>query len=117
MLFRSTVIDIYGCVQSDTMTLTVLVPAFWLPNAFTPDGDGVNDVLYVRGEGVTDFNFRVFDQWGHTVFYSQDLNIGWDGRKQPGGEQLAEGAYVYLVTGTLTDGTPVNQNGIVNLIR
>jgi len=111
-----TVIDIYGCIQTDTMSVTVIAPSFWLPNAFSPDGDMINDVFYVRGEGVTGFEFSIFDQWGHVIFISNDMSIGWNG-SYPTGEQLPKGAYVYHVSGTLTDGTLVNDNGLVNLIR
>ena len=109
--------DIYGCSQSDTMTLTVLAPGFWLPTAFTPDNDGLNDVLYVRGSGMAEFEFSIFDRWGHTIFYSQDPSRGWDGTKEPSGEIMPEGAYVYVIKAVLSDGTPINQNGLINLVR
>jgi len=112
-----TVTDVYGCVQSDTMNLIVIRPSFWYPQAFTPDADGLNDVFYIRGDGITNFNFTVFDQWGHAIFQSTDLSIGWDGATQLGGKDMPQGAYVFVVTGVLTDGTAVNQNGLVNLIR
>lgn len=115
--YMVTVTDIYGCVQSDTMNLIVLTPNFWYPSAFSPDGDGVNDMFYIRGEGITDFEFKVFDQWGHILFYSTDLEVGWNGQQQMTGEDMPEGAYVFVVTGVLTNGDAVNENGLVNLIR
>ncbi len=111
------VTDIYGCKNTDDITITVLTPSLWIPNAFTPDDNGKNDVLFVRGEGMENFEFKIFDRWGHLVFYSSDINIGWDGKKQVTNEIMPAGAYVYVITGTQTDGTEVNINGVVNLIR
>ncbi len=111
------VTDIYGCINTDTMTLTVITPSFWIPNAFTPDNNGRNDILYVRGEGINDFEFKIFNRWGEIIFYSKDMNTGWDGTKQVTGEKLPEGAYVYNIKGVKSDGEPVNVNGIVNLLR
>ncbi len=69
------VTDIYGCVNFDTLVITVIVPSFWLPNAFTPNNDNSNDVLYVRGEGVGDFEFGIFNRWGEQLFFSKDMNF------------------------------------------
>lgn len=109
--------DVYGCVNRDTIRVVVLKPTFWAPNTFTPDGNGYNDVFYVRGEGVKNFEFRVFNNWGEEIFFSNDMKIGWDGTRQLGGEKLPQGAYFFNVRGTLTDGTAVNNKDIVNLIR
>lgn len=67
----------------------------YVPNIFTPDGDGVNDHLFVYGAGGTPFEWQIFDRWGHLVFQSADPQMGWDGRKQ--GELLPAGIYVYLL--------------------
>jgi gliding motility-associated-like protein len=111
------VIDIYGCIQTDTMTLTVITPSFWIPTAFSPDGDTYNDVLYVRGDGINDFDFTIYDSWGHLIFRSQDITIGWDGTYMLTGEQAQKGAYVFHVSGLTSDGKLINESGMVNLIR
>ena len=85
--------------------------------AFTPDDNGENDVLYVRGSGIQNFEFAVFNRWGEQIFYSKDIKTGWDGTRQGSGEPLPEGAYAYYVKGLLTNGTPVDAKGLVNLIR
>ncbi len=110
-------IDIYGCKNNDSVTIYVITPSVWVPSAFTPDGNGKNDVYYVRGEGINNFEFAIFNSWGETVFYSKDISYGWDGRKQGSNELLPEGAYAYYVKGLLTNGEAVNLSGIVNLIR
>ncbi|HEY4797721.1 MAG TPA: gliding motility-associated C-terminal domain-containing protein, partial [Bacteroidia bacterium] len=112
-----TVVDIFGCLNTDTMTVFVINPNLWLPTAFTPNGDGKNDVLYVRGEGISDFSFGIYNRWGELVFFSRDIKLGWDGKRQLGGEELPEGAYTYFVKGTLSNNTVINSSGMVNLIR
>lgn len=111
------VIDIYGCIQTDSVLITVITPSFWMPTAFTPDGDAKNDVLYVRGNGINDFDFSIYDAWGHLIFRSQDLTIGWNGIYMFTGEQAQKGAYIYHISGTTSDGKIINENGMVNLIR
>lgn len=109
-------IDIYGCINFDTILVTVLAPEIWIPNAFTPD-DIYNNVLYVRGQGVENFQFRIFDRDGALIFYSQNMDQGWDGGQQLTHEKLPQGAYVYDVQGVLTDGNALHESGIINLIR
>ena len=115
-IYSVEVIDIYGCVNTDTLTLTVISPSFWVPNAFTP-GETTNNILFVRGEGIDDFEFWIFNRWAETVFSSNDMGSGWNGSHQISGEIMPEGAYVYVIKGTMTNGDPVNTNGLINLIR
>ena len=109
--------DIYGCINRDTVRVKVIKPSYWAPNTFTPDGNGNNDVFYIRGEGIKNFEFRVFNSWGEEIYFSNDIKQGWDGARQLGGEKLPQGAYLYNVRGVLTDGTDVNTKDIVNLVR
>ncbi|HEY0031077.1 MAG TPA: YCF48-related protein [Bacteroidia bacterium] len=111
------VTDAHQCVNSDTVTITVITPAVWLPSAFTPDGNGSNDILFVRGEGIQDFEFSIFNRWGERIFLSTDMNIGWNGKRQIGGEELPEGSYVFFVKGTLSNAEPFTAKGLVNLVR
>lgn len=110
-------IDIFGCENTDTVSVFVIKPSLWIPKGFTPDHDGHNDVLYVRGEGIKNFEFGIFDRWGARVFYATDIKNGWDGTRMPYGETMPEGAYVYFIKGIMTSGELVNVNGLVNLIR
>ena len=114
-----TVTDVYDCVNTDTVIITVVEPTVWTPSAFTPNGDGRNDVFYARGEksGIINFKFRIFNKWGDVVFYSEDIDIGWDGYKIVTREALPEGAYIYNVQGEKSTGENVNISGVVNLIR
>lgn len=109
--------DIYGCIETDTVTIIVLTPSFWVPTGFTPDGNGENDVFYVRGEGITDFELGIFNRWGEQIYLSNSLDEGWDGTRPITNQELPAGAYIYYIKGTLTDGTPVDAKGLINLIR
>ena len=86
-----------------------------VPTAFTPNGDGNNDVLYVKGGPFTKLSFRVYNEWGNMIFQSESQSAGWDGsykgKLQPGG------TYVWTLTGTTADGIDVNAAGEVTIIR
>ncbi len=109
--------DIYGCKNTDSVIIKVIAPAFWVPTAFTPNGNGENDVFYVRGAGIKNFEMGIFNRWGEQIFITKSIDLGWDGKRPISGEELPAGAYVYYVKGILTDGTSVNSKGLINLIR
>jgi gliding motility-associated-like protein len=68
-----------GCVGEDSVLLRP--PAhIYFPNAFTPDGDGINDLFGPIGHYITEFEMTIFDRWGHQVFHTTDMNIHWDGK-------------------------------------
>ncbi len=71
-------VDTNGCINSDTMTI-YLDPVLYVPNAFTPNGDGTNDVFYAIGREINTFEIFIFDRWGEVVYNSTDINEGWDG--------------------------------------
>jgi len=101
----------------DTVRVEVDSLTFFIPTAFTPDGNGISDIFFVRIAEVMDFELIIFDRWGEQLFISRDVFVGWDGRKQGSGKKLPEGAYVFSFKGTTTDGKEFNKNGIINLIR
>jgi len=73
-----------GCSKTDTVVVYVSEiicdePYVFVPNAFTPDGDGINDILYVRAHPTSEIVFRVYDRWGELVFETFDEAIGWNG--------------------------------------
>lgn len=112
-----TVTDVFGCVNMDSMTVYVIEPDFWLASAFTPNGDGQNDFLFAHGEGISNFEFGIYNRWGELIFNTKDILVGWDGKRQIGGQELPEGAYVYYVKGDLSNGEVIDKSGLVNLIR
>ncbi len=95
----------------------------WVPNAFTPDGDGINDFFEFQGapEPVI---LHIFDRWGKRIFYTDNYQNNWDGTYQ--GEPLPGGVYTYLIEYTYQNpnatqpdakGSPQQARGVVNLIR
>ena len=87
----------------------------YIPNTFTPNGDGVNDVLAVYGDVVREVVFMVFNQWGEKIVESRDRNRVWDGTA--GGKAQPVGVYIYATKVTLQDGTVIDRKGSINLVR
>ncbi|HWY98282.1 MAG TPA: gliding motility-associated C-terminal domain-containing protein, partial [Bacteroidia bacterium] len=86
-----------------------------VPSAFTPNGDGNNDILYVRGGPFSLFDFRVFNEWGNEIFHSVVQSNGWDGKIN--GAPQPEGSYVWTLAGTTVDGKSIKMTGDVTLLR
>lgn len=87
----------------------------FIPNAFTPNNDNENDVLYVRGQNIEIMTFMIFDRWGELVFESTDQSSGWDGTFK--GELLDPDVYVYHLKVTCTDGQENLIKGNITLLR
>jgi gliding motility-associated-like protein len=85
-----------------------------VPQAFSPNGDGNNDMLFVMGS-VFDMNFQVFNRWGQLVFESKDRGIGWDGTFD--GKPCNPGVFAWRLTGTMANGDIVDTKGNVTLVR
>jgi gliding motility-associated-like protein len=73
-----------GCSRTDSITVYFLdvicgAPYIYVPNAFTPNQDGENDVMYVRGRNITELYFAIYDRWGELVFETKKQSVGWDG--------------------------------------
>lgn len=112
-----TVTDANGCLMTDTITIEVLNEvSVIIPDAFTPNGDGLNDFLapFVRGL-VEVVDITIYDRWGTQVFYSTDKNIGWDGTYR--GKNSEVDTYIVVVRILDFTGQPVNVAGTTTLIR
>ncbi len=70
---------------------------FYIPNAFSPNGDGKNDEFYGKGEGILEFEITIYDRWGNVVFASKDINEHWNGKSKKGNNLLQQDSYVYNV--------------------
>jgi gliding motility-associated-like protein len=88
-----------GCMDS-TIRCIDIDPQFviFIPNAFTPNGDGDNDIFYAKGEYINDFEMRIFDRWGNMIYYADNINKPWNGRKNNTGEVEQQDVYVYQIT-------------------
>jgi len=98
-----------------TIDIDVLCGDVFVPTAFSPNDDGKNDVLYVRGKCITTMTFAIYDRWGEKVFESKDPLMGWDGKfhKKP----CNTGVFVWYLNATLHDGTEVSKKGNLTLFR
>ncbi len=106
-----------GCVRIDSVLITIENKCgdVFVPDAFSPNGDFHNDVLYVRGDCIVQLDFNVFDRWGNKVFESFDISHGWDGSYH--GLPMNVSTYVWYLKATLNDGTTVDKKGNVTLVR
>lgn len=87
-----------------------------VPNAFTPNSDGTNDVFRISNtEQLSSFSMQVFNRWGQKIFESRDQAKGWDGRL--GSRACDPGSYAYVIHYRQADGTPMILKGMVTLIR
>jgi gliding motility-associated-like protein len=104
-----------GC--SDTMTYMLHVTydsKIFVPNAFTPNDDGDNDVFRARGFNLVSLHTRIFNRWGEQIYESNDLNEGWDGKFK--GEKVMEGVYLYMIEAQAKGGQNYYLHGNVTVL-
>ncbi len=104
-----------GTLQRYTITVLPLNKDVFVPNAFSPNGDGKNDVLYVYGNYIDKVTMRIFNQWGQQIALITDKAQGWDGRHKGSSQPI--GVYVYVLRVVLTDGRTVDLKGSITLVR
>jgi gliding motility-associated-like protein len=122
--YTATATNQYGCSGSDTVCIKVFCESsqIFIPNGFTPDGDGLNDVLMVRGTGIKQVkSFRIFNRWGQVVFERANfppnvLQYGWDG-KTNGGVAAPPDVYVYTCDVICENDIPYTFKGNVAIIK
>ncbi|MGH1335064.1 MAG: DUF6923 family protein [Aureispira sp.] len=115
--------DVQGCTDTTDWTVTVdQSPRVFVPNAFSPNGDGLNDLLqvYSPGDVVKVLDFQVFSRWGELVFQQKDFlpnypAYAWDGRFK--GQNMPSGIFVYKIEVLLVDGRTEILSGDVTLFR
>ncbi|MCE9537869.1 MAG: PKD domain-containing protein [Bacteroidetes bacterium] len=108
----------YNCV--DTAYQTVIIEPdfiFYIPNAFTPNGDGINDSFTGTGIFIFKYEMSIFDRWGNLIFFSDDINTPWDGKANQGGDLAQADVYVYVVKVVDFSKRKHNYSGIVTLVR
>ena len=87
----------------------------WQRRELSPNGDGQNDVLYVKGQDVKSMDFKVFNRWGELVFETNNINQGWDGYYK--GVQQEMEVYVWTLNAIFSDGKAAVKSGNVTLLR
>ena len=86
-----------------------------MPNVFSPNGDGKNDVLYVYGNYIDKVEMRIFNQWGEQIQVINSRTKGWDGTQR--GKPQPVGVYVYVLKAVLANGKTVEMKGSITLLR
>ncbi len=105
----------YGCTAETTAEVPYDCSLADLPNAFSPNGDGKNDILYVRGYNIDKMDFRIYNRWGQIVFETHDPNIGWDGKYK--GDDAPIEAYAFVLSIVFKSGDIFQKQGNITLIR
>jgi large repetitive protein len=110
--------DQHGC--ADTITNCLIVnPLFtlYIPNAFSPNSDGLNDVFMPKGSYIKVYDMYIFNRWEAQIFHSNEITMGWNGKVNGTGDVCQEDAYFYLINVTDTEGKIHSYTGQVTLIK
>jgi len=103
---------------TDTAKLCVVIEplcTFYVPNAFSPNGDGTNDEFYGKGENIVSYDMTIFDRWGNSILHTEDINKHWDGTVH--GNVAQEDVYVYVINIKDNVGQGHKYIGSVTLVR
>lgn len=108
----------YGCIDSTSDSVHV-VPDFriYIPNAFSPNSDGLNDYFTAKGIGIVTFNMMIFDRWGNLLYTTDDINRGWNGTVGGDTKIAQEDTYVYKIQVTDIFKEQHSYIGAVTLIK
>jgi gliding motility-associated-like protein len=96
------------------------IPAIWIPTAFSPNGDGNNDVFEIKTIGIKNLDLEIYNRWGeHMISIKHDLNepvpLRWDGKFH--GVPVQDGVYIYIITGKAINGDHIYEKGNLTVIR
>ena len=112
--------DTNKCKYKDTIHINVVelicgLPNLFIPNAFSPNGDGVNDNMCFRGEWIREFHIAIYNRWGEKVFETNDINECWDGRYK--GNKCQSGVYMYSCDVVCEDNQEGSFKGDVTILQ
>lgn len=112
------VINDFGC--ADTQTFTIIITeetSIYIPNTFTPNGDGLNDIFFIYGRSIKSMELKIFNRWGQELFTSNDQAKGWNGKTNNNSIDAPQGVYAYTIYYKDFLGEEYELTGQVNLIR
>ncbi|MBA3705322.1 MAG: gliding motility-associated C-terminal domain-containing protein, partial [Bacteroidetes bacterium] len=108
--------DANGCNAGDTVTVVVTtLNTYFLPTAFSPNGDGINDEIHFHGRGIDSFTLKIFDRIGEKVFETSDMERGWNGRLL--GVPMNDAVFVYVLNIKFCNGEEVRTKGAITLVK
>ena len=106
----------YGCRDSAELGIRVRVrEGIYIPNAFSPNGDGINEYFFVDGQNITDLKMTIFDRWGEVLVQTENKNFKWDGTYK--GRVCQQGVYIYYITTKGANGTENEFKGTITLVK
>jgi gliding motility-associated-like protein len=106
-----------GCTATDSILVIVEQNCgqVFVPTAFSPNGDGQNDILLIKGDCIQTIDFKIYDRWGNIVFQTQNMSQGWDGTYM--GKPMQAGTYTYSITVLTNNGNTASKKGSISLVR
>lgn len=114
--FYLTVTDANGCSNTDSVFVFISdESSIFIPNAFTPNGDGNNDIFLVEGDDIATVDMSIFNRWGDEIFRSNDKTVGWNGKYK--GVAVEPVVYVYKINVTMTNGDLHKLRGTVTVVK
>jgi gliding motility-associated-like protein len=109
---------IYNCIDTTYQTITIEPEfVFYIPTAFSPNDDGVNDTFSGKGILMKEYQMAIFDRWGNLVYQTDDMNKPWDGKVNHGNDLAKQDVYVYTIKVTDIKNKKHNYKGIVSLVK
>jgi gliding motility-associated-like protein len=96
-------------------TGTTFTDEVFIPNSFTPNGDGKNEFFRAYGTAIAGINMKIFNQWGELIYEGREVSTGWDGKQK--GKLQPMGVYFYAIKIRFTNGTERTRKGSVNLLH
>ena len=113
---RSALNYLHDCIVSQSVTVLVgNGEDYFVPTAFSPNGDGNNDLFMIYGSGLAKANLKIFNRWGEKVFDSQNQWLGWDGTYKGKVQEL--GTFVYYAHAIDIHGKNIDRKGNITLVR
>jgi len=111
------VINTFDCPDTSKATIRINPETLiFVPNAFTPDGDGKNEIFFATAVGIKEFSFKIFNRWGEVLFETTDPSTGWDGM-HPNGKEAIQGVYTWTVFAKGQNDKLIEKRGHLSLLR
>lgn len=114
-LYNVTVTDVEGCSASTSFEVIYGANGLYIPNVFSPNGDGFNDLFQFYGINLANARVMIYNRWGEQVFASDDIDIKWNGTFR--GEPVKVGVFAYYIEATFLDGEVQTAQGNVTVLR
>ena len=108
------IVNNHGCTYNDAIEIGILCEVY-IPNAFSPNRDGINDLFIPFGTEVIEIHTRIYNRWGQIVYSGDDLKKGWNGYF--GSQEAGIGVYTYVIKATFINNETKEYKGNITLLR